>query len=98
MPGVWLARSLVRKSKKAHELVTTGPPKRSGIPCAMALRLIPRSLRRSGFFVTVPAQCEALSRVYASVEALRPRGFVVREVAHSSCAPSAAIASRAQRP
>ena len=40
--------------KKHMSLVTTGWPKRSGIPCAMALRLIPRSLRRSGFFVTVP--------------------------------------------
>ena len=31
-----------------------------------------------GLFVTVPAQREALSRVHASVEALRPHGFVVR--------------------
>jgi hypothetical protein len=33
MPGVRRTRSLVRK-KKAHELVTTGSPKHSGIPCA----------------------------------------------------------------
>ena len=69
----------------------------TGIPCAMALRLTPRSLRRSGFFVTVPAQRAALSRVRASVEALRPHGFVVRALAHSSAAPNASIASRAQR-
>jgi hypothetical protein len=53
MPGVWLARSLVRKSRKHTSKYTTGSPKRSGIPCAMGLRLIPRSLRRSGFLVTV---------------------------------------------
>jgi hypothetical protein len=32
-----------------------------------------------GLFVTVPAQCEALSRVDASVEASGPHGFAVRE-------------------
>src|SRR4051812_22225917 len=35
-------RPRVRKVK-AHELVTTGSPKRHGIPCAMVLRLIARS-------------------------------------------------------
>ena len=66
--------------KKAYELVTTGPPKRSGIPCAMALRLIPRSLRRSGFLVTVASAMRKHRRqLNASVEASRPRGFVVRE-------------------
>jgi|ERR1700730_6499440 hypothetical protein len=46
----------------------------------MALRLIPRSLRRSGFFVTVPgAKRQLCHPVHASVEALKPRGFVVRE-------------------
>jgi hypothetical protein len=53
MPGVWLARSLVRNNKKHTSKYTTGQPKRSGIPRAMALRLIPRSLRRSGVLVTV---------------------------------------------
>jgi len=50
-----------------------------------------------GLFVTVPAQREALSRVRASVEALRPRGFVVRTLAHSSLHQGASIASRTQR-
>jgi len=36
MPGVLRTRSLVCK-QKTHELVTTGPPKQSGIPCAMVL-------------------------------------------------------------
>jgi hypothetical protein len=55
----------------------------SGIPCAMALRLIPCSLRRSGFFVTVA--CETSRKLRASVEALRPHGFVVRAGALVSC-------------
>jgi hypothetical protein len=54
MPGGSAAPTAPCADEKAHEQVTTGQPKRSGIPCAMALRLIPRSLRRSGFFVTVP--------------------------------------------
>jgi hypothetical protein len=46
----------------------------------MALRLIPRSLRRSGFLVTVPgAKRQLCHPVHASVEASRPRGFVVRK-------------------
>ena len=36
MPGVLRTRSLVCK-QKTHELVTTGPPKQSGTPCAMVL-------------------------------------------------------------
>jgi hypothetical protein len=36
MPGVRRTRSLAR-SKKTRELVTTGSPKHSGIPCAMVL-------------------------------------------------------------
>ncbi|MDE2064060.1 MAG: hypothetical protein KGJ00_16800, partial [Bradyrhizobium sp.] len=48
-----------------------------------------------GLFVTVPAQRGALSRVHASVEALRPHGFVVREHARSSVARPSSIASRA---
>ena len=38
-----------RMQKKAYELVTTGTPKQSGIPCTIALRLIARSPRRPGF-------------------------------------------------
>ncbi|SHN68014.1 hypothetical protein SAMN05444170_1273 [Bradyrhizobium erythrophlei] len=64
MPGVWLARSLVRKSKKHTSKYTTGSPKRSGIPCAMALRLIPRSLRRSGFLVTVTPEKRQLLKSF----------------------------------
>ena len=53
----------------------------------MALRLIPRSLRRSGFLVTVPGTMRKhRRRVDAGVEASRPRGFVVRSSAFVSCA------------
>jgi hypothetical protein len=34
--------------KKARKQVTTGTPKQSGTPCAMVLRLIPRSPRSAG--------------------------------------------------
>jgi len=48
MPGVVRTRSLACKMKKAYELVTTGTPKQSDIPCAMVLRFIPRSPRSAG--------------------------------------------------
>jgi len=49
------------------------------------LRLTPRSLRRSGFFVTVIGTMRKhRHQLRASVEALRPRGFAVRKVAPSS--------------
>jgi hypothetical protein len=37
MPDALRTRSLACESKKAHELVTTGSPKHSGIPCTMVL-------------------------------------------------------------
>jgi hypothetical protein len=71
--------------KKAHELVH--------YRCCRIIRLSPRDGFTTysalspaiGLFVTVPAQCEALSRVNASVEASRPHGFVVRVGAFVSC-------------
>jgi hypothetical protein len=72
--------------KKAYELVTTGSPEHSGIPCATALRLTPCSLRRSGSLS--PSQVtmrQHRHRLRASVEALRPHGFVVRGNALVSC-------------
>ena len=48
----------------------------SGLPCAMALRLIARSSRRSGFVVTVIGG--SYRRLDASVEASEPRVFTVR--------------------
>ena len=37
MPGARCTRSLACKSKKAHEVVTTGSPEQPGIPRAMVL-------------------------------------------------------------
>ena len=60
----------------------------------MALRLIPSSLRRSGFLVTVISVMRQHRRqLRASVEALRPHGFVVRFHLRSSCAAKASTAS-----
>jgi hypothetical protein len=53
MPGVWCTRGLVC-SKKAHELVTTGTPERSGIPCAMVYGLYVISPVCRAFLATVP--------------------------------------------
>ena len=47
MPDARRTRSLVCK-QKTHELVTTGPPQQSGIPCAMVLRLPSYSPRCAG--------------------------------------------------
>jgi hypothetical protein len=48
------------KTKKHTSKVTTGTPKHAGIPCAMALTLIPRSSRRSGFLSPSSARCESI--------------------------------------
>jgi hypothetical protein len=37
MPDARCTRSLMCENKKAHEVVTTGSPKQSGIPRAMVL-------------------------------------------------------------
>jgi hypothetical protein len=37
MPGVQCTRSLACERLEAHELVTTGSPDNSGIPCTMVL-------------------------------------------------------------
>jgi hypothetical protein len=93
MPGVWLARSLVRKSKKHTSKYTTGSPKRSGIPCAMVLRLTPRSLRRSGFLSPSPVRCAASSPSSRQRRGVKTTRLCRLRPAHSSCAPLAAIAS-----
>src|SRR5665647_2788758 len=60
----------------AHE--HTGQRRQSDIPCAMVLRLISRSSRRSGFFVTVTPEKLASHELDASVEASEPHDFAVR--------------------
>jgi len=46
--------------KKAYERSHHRSAKRSGIPCTMALRLTPRSSRRSGFLVTVTGAMQSI--------------------------------------
>ena len=52
-PGAQHTRSLACKMKKAHEQVTTGPPKRSGLPCAMVYGLFWALLGVHDLVVTV---------------------------------------------
>jgi hypothetical protein len=67
------------KTKNTQALVTTGTPSTIGLPCAVVLRLTPRSSRRSGFFVTVTgAMREHCRQLDVSVETSEPRGFAVR--------------------
>ena len=77
MPGARCTRSLACKSKKAHEVVTTGSPEQPGIPRAMVL---------TASFVISPVIglfCHRRRRNYfrqldASVEASGPHDFAVR--------------------
>jgi hypothetical protein len=52
-PGAHCTRGLACKGRRENAHEHTGQRRQSGIPCAMVLRLIARSPRRSGFFVTV---------------------------------------------
>src|SRR5271168_1801235 len=77
-------RSLACESKK-H--TSKSPQVRRNAPAFPARLVLTASFALSlviGLFVTIPAQCEALSRVHASVEASRPHDFAVRLLAHSS--------------
>src|SRR3954451_5390461 len=77
MPGARCTRSLACKSKKAHEVVTTGSPEQPGIPRAMVLTVS---------FVISPViglVCHRRRRNHfrqldASVEAPGPHDFAVR--------------------
>jgi hypothetical protein len=53
MPGVLRTRSLACETKKHTSKVTTGTPKRSGIPCAMVLTVSFVLSPVIGLFVTV---------------------------------------------
>jgi hypothetical protein len=66
MPDARCTRDLVRKGERgcAHE--PTGSAEASGIPCVMALRLMPRSPRRPGFVVTVTSRTLARNLTPAS--------------------------------
>jgi len=76
MPGARCTRSLVC-SKKAHELVTTGPPKTSGISCAMVLTVSFALSPVIGFSCHCSPRGNS-ARLDASVEASGPHDFAVR--------------------
>jgi hypothetical protein len=85
MPGARGTRSLACENKKAHELVTTGSPKSSGIPRAMVLTVS---------FVIFPViglcchrrRWNYFRQLDASVEASEPHDFAVRFTRCSSAA------------
>jgi hypothetical protein len=81
--------------KKAHELKSPQVGRNDPAFPARWLYDLFRALSGDRAFLS-PSSLRSISllqELHVSVEALRPRGFVVREPAHSSCAPSAAIAS-----
>ena len=89
MPGARCTRGLVCKmrKKKAHTSIQV-QRRQSGIPCAMVLRLMPCSPRRSGFFGTValrilarpPGRARAPPQdLTPTSEASGPHGFAVRD-------------------
>jgi hypothetical protein len=69
--------------------------KHSGLPCAMALRLI-RALP-GGHAVPPSPRRRNSTRLDASLGASGPHDFAVRELHHSPCDAAASIAPRAQR-
>jgi hypothetical protein len=87
MPGARCTRGLACKTgnKKAHE--HTGQRRQSDIPCAMALRLIPRSSRRANSSCHRRCRLDSGSNPVGSISpptawhqqgVSEPRGFTVR--------------------
>jgi hypothetical protein len=62
MPGACCTRGLVCNVVESAHTSIQVQPEHSGIPCAMALRLMPRSPRRRIPFVTVASRIEDLSK------------------------------------
>src|SRR3984957_21176790 len=68
------------QSKKAHELVITGSPVHTGIPCAVVLTAYSAlSLVNRALLPPSPVRCASIvTRLNASVGASGPHGFAVR--------------------
>ena len=95
MPGVLRARSLACRMKKAYELATTGTPKRSGIPCAMVVRLIRDLPGVPGLLATA-----ARNRLASWIPASGDQDHTISPSAsnaHRLLRANASIASRAPR-
>src|SRR5262249_28985929 len=112
MPGLWTVtpkregagnagclgrtRSLACEMEKHTSVVTTGQPKRSGIPRAMVLTVYPRTLPGvPGLIASVALQARA-ARLDASVGAPGPHAFAVHGQS-LALRPAASIASLTQR-
>ena len=77
MPGARRTRSLVCEMEGSIRAeVTTGLPKRSGIPCTMVERLLRALPGVSGLLATVAAR--SLTQLDPSVEGTGPHGLTVR--------------------
>jgi hypothetical protein len=59
--GCSIAPAASRAVKKAHELVTTGPPKRSGLSCANGFNGFLRALSGDRLFVTIPGAMRSIA-------------------------------------
>src|SRR5690349_7568357 len=81
-----IAPAALRAVKKARKQVTTGTPKRSGIPCAMVLRLIARSPRGTG--LDSPRDLRIARKLDPSVGGSGPHAFAVRVSALRQVAPT----------
>jgi len=104
MPGARARPQPCVQSKKAHKHSHHGHAGSPGIPRAMVLTGYFALSLVIGLFVTIPAQCEALSRVNISVEMPGPHDFAVRLCLRSSCAdkrpphPALTFVTIAKRP
>src|SRR5690242_7240868 len=80
--GATNAPAALRAMKKARKQVTTGTPKRSGIPCTMVLRLIRALLGVPGLIASVARGI--VHELDPSVGRSGPRDFAIRGQRHSS--------------
>jgi hypothetical protein len=81
-------------TRKSHTSIQV-QRRQSGLPCAMALRLITRSPRRIGLCCLRRQRKLVFANLTPTIEASGPHGFAVRDLQRSSCA---AVASTASHP
>ena len=92
-----------KRVERPTSVVTTGTPKRSGIPCAMVLRLLRALPGVPGFLATV-ACADRSRKLDPSVEGTGPHGLTVRERAARLAArprpshPAPRVVTIAKRP
>ena len=97
MPGARCAPAAPRAKNESTQNSHHRSRRSTGIPCAMVLTAYGALSPAIGFLAAVPAQCETLSRVDASIEASGPHALAVRLSHRSSVDAKASTASRVQR-